>query len=154
MYVTKKLLFMLVAISFYCHAGFAQTSLQVYPFNNSFGVKFANDKKFSPELRLDFQMDMTDGESSVYVSPQILGLYNFIKEEDFSFYSGLGVGGNFYNQASNNYTACIPIGGTYFLGNNKRFGLMAECGINLTFANQSKIKSYAQAGVVILLHKK
>ncbi|MBN1463512.1 MAG: hypothetical protein JXQ69_06020 [Paludibacteraceae bacterium] len=149
MIAIKKLIFALVAVCLFAFNGRAQTSVNVYPLNNAFGFKFNGDKKFSPEIRLDFQVDMVGGESNVYVNPELFGLFNFFREEQFVIYCGLGVGAAIYNQASNNFTCSLPLGASYFFGTQKRFGVLAECGLKVAPGAQVKLNSYALGGLVL-----
>lgn len=133
---------------------FAQTSLNVYPLNNSFGVRFMDDKSFSPEIRMSFQYDMADGESNYFIKPELFALYNFCREEQFHLYTGLGLGANLYNQASNVLCATLPLGGTYYFNEKKRFALTAECGATIQNAATLSIKSYATLGIQLRLNCK
>lgn len=149
MIATKKMTFAFMVICFFAVKGMAQTSLSVYPFNNAFGIKFLSDKKISTELRLNFQVDMAHGESAVYVNPELFATVNFLRKEQFIIYSGIAVGANLYNLSSSNFTCSVPFGGTYFLGTQKRFGIMAECGLKLVAGEQIKLNSYALGGLVL-----
>jgi len=151
MTVIKKSIFALVVSCLFFVNGMAQTSLNMYPLNNAFGVKFLSDKKISPELRLNFQVDIADGESNVYVNPELFGLFNFFRKEQFVIYCGLGVGAAIYNQASNNFTCSLPLGASYFFGTQKRFGVLAECGLKVAAGAQVKLNSYALGGLVLRL---
>lgn len=153
MIATKKMTFAFMVICFFAVKGMAQTSLSVYPFNNAFGIKFLSDKKISTELRLNFQVDMAHGESAVYVNPELFGLVNFLRKDQFIVYSGLGVGTNLYNNASSNFTCSVPLGGTCFFGFEKRFGVLAECGLKFTAGEQMKLNSYALAGLLLRFGK-
>ncbi len=153
MTVTKKMTFAFIVFCLFAVNSMAQTSLCVYPFNNAFGAKFLLDKKISPELRLNFQVDMADGESAVYVNPELFGLVNFLRKDQYIVYSGLGVGANLYNNAGSNFTCSVPLGGTCFFGSEKRFGVLAECGLKFTVGNQMKLNSYALAGLVLRFGK-
>lgn len=153
MNATKKITFAIIATCLFAVNSIGQTSLNVYPLNNSFGLKFLSDKKISPEVRLDFQVDMANGESNIYINPELFGLYNFIREDQFQLYTGLGLGGNIYNQASSNFCGTLPLGGTYYFASNKRFALVGECGVKLTASDNTKLKSYALVGFQIRLGK-
>jgi hypothetical protein len=151
MTVTKKITFACIASCLFALSGMAQTSLNVYPLNNSFGLKFSGDKRISPEIRLDFQVDMAGGESNVYVNPEVFVLLNLLREEQFQLYTGLGLGGNLYNQATSNLCGTLPLGATYYFAANKRFALVGECGIKLTASDNIKLRSYALVGLQIRL---
>lgn len=153
MTATKKITLLCIASCLFALSGMAQTSLNLYPLNNSFGLKFNGDKKFSPEIRVDFQLDMANGESNVYVNPEVFGLFRILREEQFQLYTGFGLGGNLYSQASSNFCGTLPLGGTYYFAANKRFAVVGECGIKLTASDNIKIKSYALVGVQIRLGK-
>lgn len=151
MIATKKFTLVCIASCLFTLSGMAQTSLNVYPLNSAFGLKFLTDNKFSPEVRLDFQLDMANGESNTFVNPEVFGLFNILREEQFQLYTGLGLGGNLYNQASSNFCSTLPLGGTYYFSTNKRFALVGECGMKLIASGNINLKSYALVGLQIRL---
>lgn len=125
----------------------AQTALNLYPINGTVGIKFRTEKKISLEPRLNFQTDFSDGETNVYVNPELFATVNFLKDEQVQLYSGLGVGGNFYNQSQSNFVGSVPLGATYFFNEKRRVALVGECGVKVTASEILKIKSYALVGI-------
>lgn len=150
MYVIKKIILLLAFTQFVLMIN-AQTSLNLYPINGVVGVKFFTDKKVSLEPRLDFQFDLANGESNVFLNSEIFTTINFMNEEKFNMYSGLGLGANIYNQAQSNFTGSVPIGATYYVTEAKRIALVGECGIKVTASDVIKMRSYALVGVQIRL---
>lgn len=149
----KKVALLLVACSLFALVGTAQTSLNIYPVNNTFGLKFGADNKLSSEFRLKFQVEMSDASNNVYVNPENLVLYNFSQKEHFHFYTGVGIGVNFFNKNTGNFYGKIPLGGTYYFSQHKRIALVAEGGVNLRAVEYLKLNSYALIGVQIRLSK-
>ena len=131
----------------------AQTSLNLYPVNGVIGVKFFSAEKVSLEPRFDFQFDFANGESNLFMNTELLTTVNFIREENFEMYSGIGLGANIYNQAQSNFSGTMPLGATYILNGNKRMAIIAECGFKITVSDYIKLKSYALAGIQIRLSK-
>ena len=78
---------------------------------------------------------------------------NFMREEDFNLYSGIGLGANIYNQAESNFSGAIPLGATWYLNSGKRFAIVGECGIHVTASGFIRLKSYALAGMQFRLSK-
>lgn len=152
MHAIKKSLLLALSFSFINSIG-AQTSLNIYPLNGVVGVKFLADKKISLEPRLDFQFDLANGETNVFLNSELFTTVNFLREERFNMYAGLGLGGNIYNQAQSNFSTTIPIGATYYFTENKRFAVIGECGIKASIMDFVKIKSYALIGLQIRLSK-
>ncbi|MBA2611906.1 MAG: hypothetical protein H0U95_08050 [Bacteroidetes bacterium] len=132
---------------------FAQTSLNLYPLNGAIGIKFFPDKKISIEPRIDFQFDFANAESNVFMNTEMVTTVNFLKEERFNMYSGVGLGANIYNQAQSNFSGSIPLGATYYLNDNKRIAIIGECGIKVNALDFIKLKSYALVGMQIRLNK-
>lgn len=153
MNVNKRIQLSLVAILLTATA-FSQTALTVYPLSGSLGLKFASQSKFTPEIRIGGQLDMASGESNVYVKPELFCLYNYLREDNFQLYTGLGLGANLYNQSTSQFCGTLPFGGTYYLSDSKRFGIIAECGLQLTASDVTKVKTYASVGVQMRLCKK
>ncbi|MEY4877288.1 MAG: hypothetical protein RL708_2438 [Bacteroidota bacterium] len=131
----------------------AQTSLNIYPINGAFGLKFFSEKKVSLEPRFDFQFDFANGESNIFMNTELLTTINFLKEEKFNMYSGIGLGANIYTQAQSNFSGTVPLGATYYLTDNKRIAIVGECGLKITALDFIKLKSYALVGLQIRLRK-
>ncbi len=131
----------------------AQTSLNLYPLNGVVGVKFFSEKKLSLEPRLAFQFDFANGESNMFMNTELLTTINFLREEKFNMYTGIGLGANIYNQAQSNFSGSLPLGATYYLSDNKRIGIIGECGIKITALDFVKLKSYALVGIQIRLSR-
>lgn len=129
----------------------AQTTLNIYPINGAVGLKFFTEKKVSLEPRADLQFDMAKGESNVFINAEIVTTVNFLREEKFIMYSGLGLGANIYNQAQSNFSGSVPLGATYYIGDRKRVGIVGECGLRLTAYDFIKVRSYALIGLQIRL---
>lgn len=131
----------------------AQTSLNLYPLNGAIGVKFFSSKKVSLEPRFDFQFDLANGESNIFMNTELLTTINFLREEKFNMYSGIGLGANIYNQAQSNISGTVPLGATYYLTDNKRIAIIGECGLKIAALDFIKIKTYALVGLQICLRK-
>lgn len=131
----------------------AQTSLNVYPLNGVIGLKFFSEKKVSLEPRFDFQFDFVNGGSNIFVNTELLTTANFIKEEKFNMYSGIGLGANIYNQAQSNFSGSVPLGASYYLSDSKRIAIIGECGVKITALDFIKLKSYALVGIQIRFRK-
>ena len=131
----------------------AQTSLNLYPINGAVGVKFFSTKKISLEPRFDFQFDLANGESNIFMNAEVFTTLNFLREEKFNMYSGIGLGANIYNQAQSNFCASIPLGAIYYLSDTKRLAIIGECGLKITALDFIKLKSYALVGIQIRLRK-
>lgn len=131
----------------------AQTSLNLYPLNGTIGVKFFSEKKISLEPRIDFQLDFVNGESNMFVYSELYSTVNFLWEDKFNMYTGIGLGANVYNQAQSNFTGAVPIGATYYLTDSRRIALVGECGVKITALDYIKIKTYALIGIRIGLKK-
>lgn len=129
----------------------SQTTLNVYPINGAIGVKFFAGKKVSLEPRFDVQFDRANGESNVFINTEAFTTVNFLREEKFVMYSGIGLGANIYNQAQSNFSGSVPLGATYYIGESKRIGIVGECGLRVTAYDFIKIKSYALIGLQIRL---
>ena len=152
MNVTKKLILIFVSTIF-STALLAQTSLNIYPLNGAIGIKFFSTKNISLEPRFDFQFDFANGESNIFVNTELFTTINFLKEDKFNMYSGIGLGANIYNQAQSNFSGSVPVGATYYLNENKRIAIIGECGINVTALDFLKLKSYAMIGIQVSLKK-
>ena len=131
----------------------AQTSLNVYPLNGVIGLKFFSEKKVSLEPRFDFQFDFVNGGYNIFVNTELLTTANFIKEEKFNMYSGIGLGANIYNQAQSNFSGSVPLGASYYLSDSKRIAIIGECGVKITALDFIKVKSYALVGIQIRFRK-
>lgn len=131
----------------------AQTSLNIYPLGSAVGVKFFSAKKISFEPRLDAQFDMANGESNLFINTVLFTTINFLREEKFNMYTGIGLGANIYNQAQSNFSGSVPLGATYYFTTNKRFAVIGECGLKVTALDFVKIKTYALIGLQISLRK-
>jgi len=131
----------------------AQTSLNLYPLNGAISLKFFSEKKISLEPRLDFQFDYANGESNIFMNTELFTTVNFLREEKFNMYSGIGFGANIYNQAQSNFSGSVPLGATYYINDNKRIAIIGECGIKITALDFVKLKSYALVGIQIRLSK-
>lgn len=129
----------------------AQTTLNIYPINGAVGVKFFTEKRVALEPRADLQFDMAKGESNVFVNAELFTTVNFLREEKFIMYSGIGLGANIYNQAQSNFSGSVPLGATYYIGDRKRVGIVGECGLRVTAYDFIKVKSYALIGLQIRL---
>ncbi|MBA3681638.1 MAG: hypothetical protein H0W73_10820 [Bacteroidetes bacterium] len=152
MNVNKKIILMFISCLFVISIS-AQTSLNLYPLNGAIGLKFLSAKKVSLEPRLDFQFDYANGESNVFLNTEVFTTVNFLREEKFNMYSGIGLGANIYNQAQSNFSGSIPLGATYYINDNKRIAIIGECGIKVTAFDFIKMKSYALFGLQIRLSK-
>lgn len=152
MNVIKKLMLLFICC-FFSFVLKAQTSLDVYPLNGVIGLKFFSAKKVSLEPRIDFQFDLVGGESNLFMNTELMTTLNFLREEKFNLYSGIGLGANIYNQAQSNFSGSVPLGATYYLNENKRIAIIAECGLKITALDFVKIKSYALVGIQIGLKK-
>jgi hypothetical protein len=152
MNVTRKIL-LLSALCLVALASQAQTSLNLYPLNGTVGMKFFSSKKVSLEPRLDFQFDHANGESNLFMNTEIFTTINFLQEDRFKMYSGVGLGANIYNQAQSNFSGTVPFGATYYLMDSKRMAFIGECGMKVTAYDFVKIKSYALIGIQISLKK-
>jgi hypothetical protein len=139
---------------FISYAGFSQTTLNLYPLNGVIGVRFFSEKKISLEPRLDFQFDHVSASNNLFLTTEIFTLYNFCREDKFKLYTGLGMGANFYNQAQSNFTGSLPLGATYYIDDNKRIGIIGECGMKFTALDFLQIRSYVLVGIQIGLKKK
>jgi hypothetical protein len=135
-------------------SGKAQTSLNLYPLNGVVGIKFLSEKKISFEPRVDFQFDNINGENNVFINMELFTMINFLKEERFNLYTGIGLGANIYNQAQSNFSGSVPFGTTYYINESKRIAIIGECGVNITALDFIKLKSYALVGIQVLLEKK
>ncbi len=153
MNATKKLILIFICCPF-AYALKAQTSLDVYPLNGAIGLKFFSSKKISMEPRVDLQFDLTGGESNLFINTELLTTVNFLHEDKFNMYSGIGLGANIYNQAQSNFSGSVPLGATYYLNDNKRIAIIAECGFKVTALDFIQVKSYALIGVQVGLKKK
>ena len=153
MYVMNKLILTFSLCCFLLLAGKSQTALSLYPINGVVGINFFSEKKISIEPRIDFQLDFSNGENNVFLNTEIFTTINFLKEEKFNMYSGLGLGANIYNQAQSNFCGSVPLGATYYINENKRIGIIGECGIKITAMDFIKLKSYALVGLRIRLKK-
>ena len=131
----------------------AQTSLNLYPLNGVVGLKFFSGNKISLEPRLDFQFDLGNGESNLFLSTEVFTTVNFLREEKFNMYSGVGLGANIYNQAQSNFSGTVPLGATYYIGDDHRIGIVGECGIKITALDLLKLKSYALIGMQVRLSR-
>ncbi len=131
----------------------AQTSLNLYPLNGVVGIKFFSEKQMSLEPQLDFQFDFANGESNMFMNTELLTTINFLREEKFNMYTGIGLGANIYNQAQSNFSGSVPLGATYYISDNKRIGIIGECGIKITALDFVKLKSYALVGIQIRLSR-
>lgn len=152
MNVNKSLITLLVIFS--CSKTIlGQTSLNLYPLNGMVGIKFFTGQKISIEPRLDFQLDVVDGESNIFTNAEIFTTVNFMKEEDFYVYSGISLGANIYNQAQSNFSGSIPLGFTQSIGKNQRLAIVGECGVRFTVLDFIKAKSYALVGLQLRLFK-
>lgn len=129
----------------------AQTSLNIYPLNGVIGVKFCTDKKVSLEPRLDFQVDYANGETNLFINPELFTTFKIMREEDFELYTGIGLGANIYNQAQSNFSGSIPLGATYYINDSKRIGIVGECGMKITASDFLKLRSYALVGLQVRL---
>jgi hypothetical protein len=129
----------------------AQTSLTVYPLNGVVGVKFFSDNKISFEPRIDFQFDFVNGETNMFINPEFFTMVNFLKEEKFNMYTGLGLGANIYNQAQSNFSGSLPLGAAYYLDTDKRLAIISECGFKITAADFLKLRSYVLVGIQVRL---
>ena len=152
MNVTKKIILTFVSCLFVISIQ-AQTALNIYPLNGAIGVKFFSEKKMSLEPRLDFQFDFANGESNVFLNTELFTTVNFLREEKFNMYSGIGLGANIYNQAQSNFSGSVPLGATYYINDNKRIAIIGECGIKITALDFVKLKSYALVGIQIRLRR-
>ncbi len=150
MFATHKIYFVLLFCLF-AFSSKAQTSLNIYPLNGGIGLKFFSDKKISLEPRVDFQFDFANGENNMFVNSELFTTVNFLREDRFRLYSGLGLGANVYNQTQSNFCGSVPIGATYYLSETKRLALLAEAGTKVTAGSFVKIKSYALVGLQIRL---
>ena len=130
-----------------------QTSLNLYPLNGAIGVKFFSDKKVSIEPRLDFQFDVANGETNIFMNTELFTTFNFLREEKFNMYSGIGLGANIYNQAQSNFSGSIPVGAKYYINDDKRIAIIGECGLKATVLDFIKIKSFALIGIQIRISK-
>jgi len=131
----------------------AQTSINLYPLNGAIGVKFFSAKKVSLEPRFDFQFDLRNGESNVFMNTELFTTINFLREENFNMYSGIGLGANIYNKAQSNFSGTVPIGVSYYPTDTKRIAIIGECGLKITALDFIKIKTYALVGLQIRLKK-
>ena len=131
----------------------AQTSINLYPLNSAIGVKFFSAKKVSLEPRFDFQLDFANGESNMFLNTELLTTVNFLREEKFNMYSGIGLGANVYNQAQSNFSGTLPLGATYYVTDNRRIAIIGECGFKITALDFIKVKTYALVGLQIRLRK-
>lgn len=131
----------------------AQSTLNLYPLNGAIGVKFFTEKKISLEPRFDFQFDFANGESNIFANTELFTTVNFLREENFTMYSGIGLGANIYNQAQSNFSGTAPLGATYYLTNNKRIAIIGECGLKVTALDFIKVKTYALIGLQFRLRK-
>ena len=152
MNVTKKIILIFISCLFAISIQ-AQTSLNLYPLNGAIGVKFFSEKKISLEPRFDFQFDFANGESNIFMNTELLTTVNFLREEKFNMYSGIGLGANIYNQAQSNFSGSVPLGATYYINDNKRIAIIGECGIKITALDFVKLKSYALVGIQIRLSR-
>ncbi len=152
MNVIKKIILLFISCLFVISLS-AQTSLNLYPLNGAIGLKFLSAKKVSLEPRLDFQFDYANGESNVFLNTEVFTTVNFLREDKFNMYSGIGLGANIYNQAQSNFSGSIPLGATYYINDNKRIAIIGECGIKVTAYDFIKMKSYALFGLQIRLSK-
>ena len=152
MNVCKKIILLFVAC-FFVVSTKAQVALNLYPLNGAIGVKFFSQKKMSVEPRFDIQFDYVDGEANVFANTELLTTVNFLREEKFNMYSGIGLGANIYNQAQSNFSGSLPLGATYYLSDNKRIAIVGECGIKVTALDFIKLKSYALIGLQIRFRK-
>lgn len=152
MNVTKKIILLFISCLFAISIQ-AQTSLNLYPLNGAIGVKFFSEKKISIEPRFDFQFDFANGESNIFMNTEFFTTVNFLREEKFNMYSGIGLGANIYNQAQSNFSGSVPLGATYYLNDNKRIAIIGECGIKITALDFVKLKSYALVGIQIRLSR-
>lgn len=128
-------------------------SINIYPINGAIGFKFLHEKRISLEPRIDAQFDLMNGESNLFVATELFTTVNFMRENQFNFYSGLGLGANIYNQASTNFNVTLPFGATYYFNEKKRIAIIGECGIRTTFLDFVKVKSYALVGLQISLKR-
>jgi hypothetical protein len=131
----------------------AQPTLNLYPLNGAIGVKFFSLKKVSLEPRLDFQFDLANGESNIFLSSELLTTINFLREDKFNMYAGIGLGANIYNQAQSNFSGSVPLGATYYFTENKRIAIIGECGVKVNALDFIRIKTYALIGMQISLSK-
>ena len=129
----------------------AQTSLNLYPLNGVVGITFFSDKTISFEPRIDFQFDFVEGESNLFINPEIFILGNFMKEGYFNLYTGLGLGANIYNQAQSNFSGSLPFGATYYINEKRRVAIVGACGIKIPAFDFIKLKSYALVGIAVRL---
>lgn len=116
-------------------------------------MKFFSDRQIYLEPRLDFQFDYAGGESNLFMNTEILTMINFLKEESFTMYAGIGLGANIYNQAQSNFSGSVPLGATYDITDSKRIAIVGECGMKITALDFVKLKSYALAGIQIRISK-
>lgn len=153
MNVTNKLVLTFAICSILILKSKAQTTLNLYPLNGAIGVKFFSTKKVSLEPRFDFQFDFANGESNVFINTELNTTVNFLREEKFNMYSGIGLGANIYNQAQSNFSGSVPLGAVYSIDDNKRIAIIGECGIKVTALDFIKLKTYALIGIQIRLKK-
>ena len=153
MNVNRRIILTIVTGCIFSINAYAQPSLNLYPLNGTIGVKLFSDKKVSLEPRFDFQYDLASGESNVFVNVELFSIINFLKEEKFNLYSGIGLGANIYNQAQSNFSGTVPFGAIFYLNDSKRLAIIGECGLKTTVLDFLKIKSYALVGMQIRLKK-
>jgi hypothetical protein len=153
MTINKKILFLICCLSAITMQ--AQTSLNLYPINGNIGMKFFLEKKISLEPRLNFSFGLANGESNMFLNTELHTTVNFLREEKFNMYSGIGLGVNItHNQTQSNFTGTVPLGVTYYFTDDKRIGIIGECGLKVTALDFIKIKTYALVGLQIRLRKK
>ena len=131
----------------------SQTTLNLYPLNGAIGVKFFTEKKVSLEPRFDVQFDLANGETNLFLNTELFTTINFLREDKFNMYSGIGLGANIYNQAQSNFSGSIPIGATYYINDTKRIAIIGECGFKVSILDFVKVKSYALIGLQVRLKK-
>jgi hypothetical protein len=153
MNANRKTILAIIISCLFSITAYAQASLNLYPLNGTIGLKFFSDKKVSLEPRFDFQYDLASGEYNVFVNVEIFSIINFLEEEKFNLYSGIGLGANIYNQAQSNFSGTVPFGAVFYLNDKKRVAIIGECGIKSTALDFLKIKSYAIVGMQIRLKK-
>lgn len=153
MNVNKTVLLTACICCFFLMKSNAQTSLNIYPLNGAVGVKFFSAKKVSLEPRFDFQFDFANGETNVFANTEILTTVNFLREENFNLYTGIGLGANIYNQAQSNFSGTIPLGATYYINDSKRIAIIGESGFKITAFDFVKIKLHVLVGLQIRLQK-
>ena len=116
-------------------------------------LQFLTEKKISFEPRIDFQVDVANGENNIFINTELFSTVNFLKDDNLNLYTGIGLGANIYNQAQSNFSGSLPLGATYYLNEKRRIAIIGECGIKVTASEYLKLKSYALVGLQVRLKK-